>query len=998
MFTENQQQAITTDNSDICVAAGAGSGKTGVLVERFVRLILDSKKGALPPGQCTRVDQILVITFTEKATREMKTRIVDTLNRLEMAEERRQVETAYISTIHGFCSRLLQENPFEAGVDPQFSVLDEIQSRRLLRQSIEQSIADAYENHRTEIIELVAAAQNTRVYGESASNPLASIGASIESALGKLRGAGLSLTDIQHHHQRGAEATAAHSREPVWSFLNPLLGEIGAAVEGMQAFRLGVLGTTKIACDALEEQWQNIRQEIHSGRRDNLPVATAALEAIHKTVSRNRPRHNDVSQEISLIQLFQRVKIACDTAKDLFGIVAEREEVAGAQGHRMWGLIAAVWERYEAAKREHGALDSDDLQAEGVRLLETAPSVRHRYQRHFRHLMVDEFQDTNALQMRLIDLLHNHNELNQKGHNEGFEAGLESGDKAPNSSSNLLFVVGDVQQSIYGFRNADATLFHELERQFREEKRGEHVQLAANFRSRPEILQTVATVFRQVWREETTPFVPLTCGAEFDSKSTPSLEILITQDLKHWDYRAIEPRALAARIKQLVTEQELTITSCRDKNRGEPIRFRDIAILMKQFTDVQKYEEAFAREGVPCFVVGGGRGYFARHEIRDLLNVLTVLETPLDDVALAAALRSPIVGATVETLYRLTLQAEHNAQKAADKITDKTSEKTNSSRSEGSANGGKAEGGKASEQTKPPGRTRREPLYTAIPALLKSGLLPPEEARKLTQFLEIMDDLRAKEDRLPVGHLLERLIAHTHYDARLLCRPGGRRRLANVRKLLQMANAEPILGVHEFIRRLRDLEKLSDREGDAPTEEEAADVVRILTIHGAKGLEFPVVFVADLSRRLLHSESGLFVCDAQRLALGTRLGGEPNVVYKAIERMSHDKDRKEAARLLYVAMTRAREHIVLCGNVGRSRDFNWADNLFGILGVLDAPPEPEIRTLTGGIVAQVTALTHYLSRPEHKKMAEELSSAMTGDCADALAAAILSEAPLDQFV
>lgn len=980
MYTQNQQQAITTDNSDICVAAGAGSGKTGVLVERFVRLIVDSKKGLLPPAHCARVDQILVITFTEKATREMKTRIVDALNRLEMAEERRQVETAYISTIHGFCSRLLQENPFEAGVDPQFSVLDETQSKRLLRQTIELSIADAYENHTTEIIELVAAAQNTRVYGESASNPLASLSASVESALDKLRGAGLSLSDIQNHHRCGAEATAAHSREPVWSFLNPLIGEIGAAVEGMKALRQGVLGTTKIACDALEEQWQTIRQDIHTGKQENLPAGAAALEAIHKTVSRNRPRHNDVSQEISLIQLFQRIKIACDTAKDLFGIVAEREEAAGAQGHRMWGLIAAVWERYEAAKRERGALDSDDLQAEGVRLLETSPSVRRRYQRHFRHIMVDEFQDTNALQMRLIDLLHNYK--GQNGQHEGSEAG-----ENVSTANNLLFVVGDVQQSIYGFRNADATLFNELERQFREEGRGSHVQLAANFRSRPEILQTVATVFRQVWREETTPFVPLTCGAEFDAKSAPSLEILITQDLKHWDYRAIEPRALAARIKQMVMGQELTITSRRDKNCGKPIRYRDIAILMKQFTDVQKYEEAFAREGVPCFVVGGGRGYFARHEIRDLLNVLIVLETPLDDVALAAALRSPIVGATVETLYRLTLQAEHNAERANE-------EKVNASLAEGGA----ADEEKTNGNSKSIGRTRREPLYTAIPALLKSSALPDDESRKLTEFFEIMDDLRAKEDRLPVGHLLERLIAHTHYDARLLCRPGGRRRLANVRKLLQMANAEPILGVHEFIRRLRDLEKLSDREGDAPTEEEAADVVRILTIHGAKGLEFPVVFVADLSRRLLHSESGLFACDAQRLALGTRLGGEPNVVYKAIERMNQDKDRKEAARLLYVAMTRAREHLVLCGNVGRSRDFNWADNLFGILGVLDAPSEPETRTLTGGIVAQVTGLSHYLSRPEHKQTGEEGSSAVSGDCADALAAAILADVPLDQLV
>src|SRR5581483_6368220 len=132
-WTDNQARAIHADNDDICVAAGAGSGKTGVLVERFVRLVTQSRRGALPPERRAGVGEILVITFTEKATKEMKSRIVAELNRLGLVDERRQVETAYISTIHGFCSRLLQENPFEAGVDPQFTVLDEVQARRLLR-------------------------------------------------------------------------------------------------------------------------------------------------------------------------------------------------------------------------------------------------------------------------------------------------------------------------------------------------------------------------------------------------------------------------------------------------------------------------------------------------------------------------------------------------------------------------------------------------------------------------------------------------------------------------------------------------------------------------------------------------------------------------------------------------------------------------------------------------------------------------------------------------
>ena len=294
---------------------------------------------------------------------------------------------------------------------------------------------------------------------------------------------------------------------------------------------------------------------------------------------------------------------------------------------------------------------------------------------------------------------------------------------------------------------------------------------------------------------------------------------------------------------------------------------------------------------------------------------------------------------------------------------------------------------------------RHTPLYPAIFALLERNTLPIAEHEKLRDFVGIMEALRAQEDRLPVGHLLERLITHTHYDARLLCRPGGRRRLANVRKLLQMANSDPVMGVRDFIRRLREMEKLSDREGDAPTEEEAADVTRILTIHGAKGLEFPVVILADLARGLLIPERGLFACDPQHFALGTKLGGEPNVVYKAIDRQRQEADKKEAARLLYVAMTRAREHLILCGNIGRNRSFNWADGLFQLLGLLSAPPEPEEQTLANGIRAQVSSLAYYRQVPAAQTgTATRAAQLRQSALRDRIAAAIAAGEPLDALL
>ncbi|HLV81380.1 MAG TPA: UvrD-helicase domain-containing protein [Chthonomonadaceae bacterium] len=949
-FTPFQEQAIVTSGEDVCVAAGAGSGKTGVLVERFVRIVTGSKAGVLPPEQCAGVEQILVITFTEKATKEMKTRIVEALTRLGCIEERRQVETAYISTIHGFCSRLLQENPFEAGVDPQFTVLDGTQAKRLLRQTFEEVVANAYAREDAEIAELVACVQSERVAGPEGGEPLAVLAGAVEMVLGKLRGAGRTLSELERLWHSGADATAAAALEPAWALLTPVLNEAAALAEALGSLRLSVGGTLLLAQETLRERAPRLRP-----RAASLAETLIVLEEVQKAAGKARPRPSGApAQEVEMAQILARLRVACEEAAVLFGVVAAREERAARLCHRLMGLVIAVWRAYDAAKRRQGKLDTDDLQAEGVRLLEEAPHVRARYARRFRHLMVDEFQDTDPLQMRLIQLLHD---------GEGRGKREEGRDPTPN----FLFVVGDVQQSIYGFRNAEPALFRDLERRFREERAGAHIPLAVNFRSRPEILQLVTQVFGQVWRDVETPFVPLTSGAAFDARPAPSVEVLLTQDLPRRDYVRLEAEALAARIQEMVEGTELRLTAHADRRRGEPVTYRDVAVLLRSLTDIQKYEEAFARRGVPYFVVGGGRGYYARPEIRDLMNVLTVLDTPLDDVALAAALRSPLVGADVDTLYRLAQQARRAAEEANP-------------------------AGDGNRRAK----RRDAPLYPALRPLLESGALPAEEAAKLAPFLEIMEMLRAQEDRLPVGHLLERLIALTHYDARLLCRPGGRRRLANVRKLLQMANADSVMGVREFIRRLREMEKLSDREGDAPTEEEASDVVRFLTIHSAKGLEFPVVVLADLSRNLLFPERGLFACEPAVMALGARIGGEPNVAYKAIEKRRQAADREESDRLLYVAMTRAREYLLLCGNIGRNFGQNWSDRLVPLLGLLEAPPEPETQTLLGGLSARVAPLAHYIHAPVTSLPGSAVTARRQAEArADCLAEAILSCQPLD---
>jgi ATP-dependent helicase/nuclease subunit A len=227
------------------------------------------------------------------------------------------------------------------------------------------------------------------------------------------------------------------------------------------------------------------------------------------------------------------------------------------------------------------------------------------------------------------------------------------------------------------------------------------------------------------------------------------------------------------------------------------------------------------------------------------------------------------------------------------------------------------------------------------------------ERNALESFYKEIEKLRREAQRISVGHLLEKILAATDYDARLLVRPNGKRRLANVRKLLQMAYASPGQGVGEFIQSLREIEKISEREGDAPTEEEAADVVRLITIHKAKGLEFPVVFLADMSRSLGFPERNLFTCDPKTLSLGCKLGEYKSAAYRAIQESQSARELEESVRLLYVALTRAREHLVLCASAGGSRrGENWADMALPHLGIT-MPEGEETRIGPGGITMKL---------------------------------------------
>ncbi len=927
-WTYSQREAIEAAGGDVCVSAGAGSGKTGVLVERFVRIVRESASGQLAADERARVGEILVITFTDKATREMKSRIVEGLMAAGLYEQRRELETAYISTIHGFCSRVLKENPFEAGIDPEFSVLDENEARRLLRGVFEDVLEAAFLQGDEPITELAAQAQNARLFGTDLRDPLAALASAAETALARLRGAGHRLESLQEMVAGGPDAVARASRAPALRRINEAVDLLREGLERMEALPPLGLGMLEAKRRSLRECGARL-QALEAGAQwpDVETVLQAAKEIARLCAGTPRPRGTAPGVELQLLDLLGELRSRARTLEGLFSFDAAGEERAAELCYGFYSLLARLWSAYADAKRSQGVLDNDDLQAEAVHVLETSHSVLGRYRRRFRHVMVDEFQDTNRLQTRLVELLSEEGiqAFRRSGVQESGGGGPKSEVRSPHGNLSVsghpspvtrpprLFIVGDVQQSIYAFRNAEPAIFQEMERRFRTDRAGRHITLAENFRSRPELLRFVNRLFGQAWGQSSVPggqhaeFTPLVAAAQHEPKDAPSIELMLARDPGRDAYVEMEAAALASRIQRIVSRQQVRITDRSHPRCGEPVGYADIAVMLRTLTQIEQYERAFGEAGIPFFVVGGGRGYYARREIRDVMNVLTVLDSPLDDVALVATLRSPMVGLDVDTLFALGLFSRERAG------------------------------------------ARRAPLYPHIATFLEEGAADADEKERLRRFYLMAENLRLEESRLDVARILEQILEATQYDARLLVRPNGRRRLANVRKLLQMANASSVHGVGDFIRRLRDLEKVSEREGDAPTEEEGADVVRLITIHKAKGLEFPVVFLADMGRSLFRAESSVFLCDGPSMALGCRLDGYKTAAYTAIEAERRRIEEAEAMRLLYVALTRAREHLLLCGSTAaKQRRPNWADMVFQQLGILAPPDRVEIRSLGDG--------------------------------------------------
>ena len=794
-WTDSQRAAIEHGDGLLAVVAGAGSGKTGVLTERFVHLV--AERGVAP-------EHILTITFTRAATAEMKTRIIRKLEQRGLHDARTRIESAYIHTVHALCRRILQENPFEAGIDPEPSVLPAPAANHLKREAFHHALASLLRHERDfetdPLIDLIADYLNLdSVRGD----PLQALYALVQRVADATRHQGYTADDLERWRHAYPSAEALVLGYVLISLDTPSL-----------RFPLPAGGTEPARFPS--------RSGGNLTEGGSAFVDLATLDDLRDLVANLQQSHPEAARTLTSL---------------LADFDPALEQRARAIACALLELTVAYLREYETLKQTRGALDFDDMQIRALQLLRDSATVRRRYQRMFRYTLVDETQDIDGLQAQIIDIL---------------------------SEGGNLMVVGDAQQSIYGFRYADPRVFEGWQQRACDNG-GRLVPLQANFRSHPDILAFVEKVFGHWWGARFLVLQPMRPAAPAHEEPRVQVWVMPQRDA------AAEARLVASQIHHWVCTGSLTVHD-PETDALRPAQYGDFALLFHQFTKVSAFEQAFRAVGAPYYVVGGGRGYWTQYEVRDLTNLLRALCDPEDDLALAAVLRSPFVGLSLDALMSLTPHAE------------------------------------PADPPPPP------PLRLCL-----QGDLALEDAdrARLEAFLAWFEPLCLRVGEWSVGALLARALEASQYESRLLAQgEAGRQAVANVRKLLAIALEQPTVAPREFAAQLELTSRLEQREGNAPTYEESANVVRFYTVHAAKGLEFPVVFVVDTAYRERPREVGLEV-DAEKgvVALQVVRPDVPTpyepVPLKVLREQADKREDAEGLRKLYVALTRARDYLIV---------------------------------------------------------------------------------------
>lgn len=846
-LTEQQRQAVTTRAVSVLLSSGAGCGKTHVLTERYLSHL--RQDGA-------EVGQVVAITFTERAARQMRGRIRQALlahlrgagddaEAERWTQHLRGLETAPISTIHAFCGTLLRQFPIEAGLDPRFDVLEDVLSANLEGEALSaclQKLLTAQAAPGEDLRQLVLLF-GWRPVTEAVQHLLH----------------GCDAAAWKRWLDSPADALAAEWQHQASTVLLPRYLHYVLAARPKIARCLPLLRRHPPQPGPMADNARILLEEL-----PRLPQAadlTAAVERLAEAAKVGRQGARAWPDP----EVYEQIKDAYkDFREDLRGLKLERFAAdpgtlpaAVAVGQRFLRVAAEAQQTYRDRKSLHGVVDFQDLLTLARDLLRDNLEVRARLQERYRFLLIDELQDTDPVQMELVEAL--------------CGGALTAG---------KLFAVGDKSQSIYRFRGADVHLFQRLRERVAHEGR---LGLTINFRSQPAILDfTNALVGHRL-----TGYEPLQ-AFHAQVNPGPCVEFLWSpcdDEDNASAARCREAEGIARRIARMVEREELVVERTPAGERLRPVRRGDVVLLFRAMSNVHLYEAALRQQGLDYYLVGG-RAFFAQQEIYDLLNLLRALENPHDEVSLAGALRAPFCCLSDEALFvlRRGLLSAGNGEAA---------------------------------------RSVKVGLWSGLHDDSLMSRLPANQREPVRRARRFLDRWRDWKDRLPIARLLGAVFADCGYDAATQLEFLGDRKLANLWKLLDLARTfdrSGLFGLADFIQRLGDLVANQPREEQAATQPENADVVRLMTIHQAKGLEFPVVIVPDLDASAGAAHIPVAHWDADlgcvvRPPTDEETPPFPDYGWGLWKVREDIEEWHESLRTLYVACTRAQDYLILSAAV-----------------------------------------------------------------------------------
>jgi ATP-dependent helicase/nuclease subunit A len=930
-WTSDQQKVIDLRNRNILVSAAAGSGKTAVLVERIIKMI---SEGENPVD----VDKLLIVTFTNAAASEMRERILQAIEKKldsmpdnkHLQKQMMLIHSAQITTIHSFCLNVIRNHFNVIDLDPSFRIADEAELTLLRADVIEELLEDRYEEAEeafTTFVECYASGKSDTA---------------LEELILQMYHFSMSYPWPMEWLESQKESFTLESveslKETEWmkgllEYIKSMTGDLMFRNKQAREIANGV-GGPYMYDEALQEDQLLIKDLIEANSYHQYSEILDNLK--WKALSRKKDEAVDSTKREQVKAVRDEVKKAVSDIKKNYFYQSEEEMLSDLQKVApvmkvLIDLTIEFADRFAKAKEEKNLVDFNDLEHFALNILVkkeegkvTSTSVADDLSEYYEEILIDEYQDSNLVQETILTSI-----------------------SKKKFGRNNLFMVGDVKQSIYKFRLARPELFMEKFRTYSvEDSEEQRIDLHANFRSRAVVLACTNYIFEQIMTKQlgdieydddaalnpgavfepteenisTTTEVLLVTDEEFDKQEelqanedsdnpkheaeTKNAITSLDKEEEEYTKRELEARAIGLRIKELINPETGMKVWNKEKKCYETARYSDIVILLRTMSGwSQTFADTLMAMGIPAFS-DTQSGYFSTIEIRTILNMLRVIDNPRQDIPLTAVLHSKMVGlSTTDLAIIRETKNDCDMYDAAKYYVESYNNRT------------EAEGIDLEEI---------EERYTE------------EIANKLSVFFERLKNYRDCLAYTSIHELIWFILQDTGYYNYVSAMPAGDRRRANIDMLIERAvqyEATSYHGLFQFVRYIEKLHKYDIDFGEAVTVGEGENTVRIMSIHKSKGLEFPIVFVAGMSKVFNNQDARSKLVIHPDLGIGPDYVDpklrikSPTLLKKFIQKRIVLENLGEELRVLYVALTRAKEKLILTGYVPSVGDKlnKWAD-------------------------------------------------------------------------